>query len=77
MGIDQESVTADEKETDIRLRSADSKQQGTIELELGDERSGTTGARATMLMNSSSANSAKRSIAISCDRRRGGLQKRV
>jgi hypothetical protein len=39
--IDQESVTADEKETDIRLRSISSKQIGTIELKLGDERSGT------------------------------------
>ena len=38
--IDQESVTADEKETDIRFRSTGSKQQGTIELKLGDERSG-------------------------------------
>lgn len=36
--IDQESVTADEKETDIRLRSTGSKQQGTIELKLGDNR---------------------------------------
>jgi hypothetical protein len=39
--IDQESVTADEKETDIRFRSTGSKQQGIIELKLGDERSGT------------------------------------
>jgi hypothetical protein len=39
--IDQESVTADEKETDIRFRSTGSKQQGTIELKLGDARSGT------------------------------------
>ena len=39
--IDQESVTADEKETDIRFRSTGSKQQGTIELKLGDGRSGT------------------------------------
>jgi len=38
--IDQESVTADEKETDIRFRSIGSKQQGTIELKLGDQRSG-------------------------------------
>ena len=38
--IDQESVTAEEKETDIRFRSTGSKQQGTIELKLGDERSG-------------------------------------
>lgn len=39
--IDQESVTVDEKETDIRFRSTGSKQQGTIELKLGDERPGT------------------------------------
>jgi hypothetical protein len=34
-------VTADEKETDIRLRSTISKQQGTIELKIGDNRSAT------------------------------------
>ena len=39
--VDQESVTADEKETDIRLRSNSSNQIGTIELKLGDRRSGT------------------------------------
>ncbi len=39
--VDQESVTADEKETDIRLRSTGSKQQATIELKLGDNRSAT------------------------------------
>jgi len=39
--IDQEAVTADEKETDIRFRSTASAQQGTIELKLGDERTGT------------------------------------
>lgn len=39
--VDQEAVTADEKETDIRFRSTASAQQGTIELKLGDERSGT------------------------------------
>jgi hypothetical protein len=39
--IDQESVTADEMETDIRFRSTGSKQQGTIELKIGDGRSGT------------------------------------
>lgn len=38
--IDQESVTGDENETDIRFRSTGSKQQGTIELKLGDDRSG-------------------------------------
>jgi hypothetical protein len=37
--VDQEAVTADEKETDIRLRSK-SGQQGTIELKLADGRSG-------------------------------------
>ncbi len=39
--INQEAVTADEKETDIRFRSTASKQQGTIELKLGDKWSGT------------------------------------
>ncbi|MFC5556684.1 hypothetical protein [Methylobacterium iners] len=34
---DQEAVTADEKETDIRLRSINSGQQATIELKLGDQ----------------------------------------
>jgi hypothetical protein len=34
-------VTADEKETDIRMRSTSSKQIGTIELKLADERPGT------------------------------------
>lgn len=38
--LDQEAVTADEKETDIRLRSTISMQQAVIELKLGDERSG-------------------------------------
>ncbi|WP_440466169.1 hypothetical protein ACKI1H_20775 [Pseudomonas sp. YH-1] len=37
--VDQEAVTADEKETDIRLRSL-SGQQGTIELKLGENWSG-------------------------------------
>ncbi|MGC1780036.1 MAG: hypothetical protein WBB34_19040 [Xanthobacteraceae bacterium] len=37
----QESVTGDEKETDIRLRSTGSKYQATIELKLGDNRSAT------------------------------------
>jgi hypothetical protein len=39
--VDQESVTADEKETDIRLRSTGSKQQATIELKLSDNRGAT------------------------------------
>jgi len=38
--VDQEAVTADENETDIRLRSTISTQQATIELKLADERSG-------------------------------------
>jgi hypothetical protein len=38
--VDQEAVTADEKETDIRLRSTASTQQATIELKLGDDRPG-------------------------------------
>lgn len=38
--VDQEGVTADEKETDIRLRSAASDQQAVIELKLGDGRPG-------------------------------------
>ncbi|MDR6830797.1 hypothetical protein J2X48_002483 [Bosea sp. BE271] len=37
--VEQESVTADEKETDIRLKSAIPGQQGVIELKLGDDRS--------------------------------------
>ena len=38
--VDQEGATADEKETDIRLRTASTNQQAVIELKLGDERSG-------------------------------------
>lgn len=34
--VDQEAVTADEKETDIRLRVPSSGQQATIELKIGD-----------------------------------------
>jgi hypothetical protein len=36
--VDQESVTADEKETDIRLRSTVSKHEAIIELRLADNR---------------------------------------
>lgn len=36
--VDQEAVTADEKETDIRLRSVASTYQAVIELKLGDRR---------------------------------------
>ncbi|MFM9797853.1 NACHT domain-containing protein [Aeromonas dhakensis] len=39
--VDQEAVTADEKETDIRLRSILSKHEAVIELKLGDGRSAT------------------------------------
>jgi hypothetical protein len=38
--VDQEAVTADEKETDIRLRATVSDQQATVELKIGDGRSG-------------------------------------
>ena len=37
--VDQEAVTADEKETDIRLRSTVSDHEATIELKLADKRS--------------------------------------
>ena len=40
--IDQESVTADEKETDIRFRSKEPNVQGVIELKLGDKRRSAT-----------------------------------
>lgn len=36
--VDQEAVTADEKETDIRLRSTSSEHESVIELKLGDKR---------------------------------------
>ncbi|TXZ86212.1 ATP-binding protein [Vibrio cholerae] len=39
--VDQEAVTADEKETDIRLRSVFSKHEAVIELKLGDGRTAT------------------------------------
>lgn len=38
--VDQEAVTADEKETDIRLRVASSGQQATVELKIGENWSG-------------------------------------
>lgn len=38
--VDQEAVTADEKETDIRLRSTESNHEAIIELKLADGRSG-------------------------------------
>jgi hypothetical protein len=36
--VDQEAATADEKETDIRLRATASGQQGTIELKIGEKK---------------------------------------
>lgn len=36
--VDQEAATADEKETDIRLRATRSQQQATIELKIGEKR---------------------------------------
>ncbi|AHY08746.1 NACHT domain-containing protein [Serratia plymuthica] len=39
--VDQEAVTADEKETDIRLRSVSSNHEAVIELKLGDGRTAT------------------------------------
>lgn len=39
--VDQEAVTADEKETDIRLRSSLSRHQAVIELKLADNRTAT------------------------------------
>ncbi|WP_209007931.1 hypothetical protein [Roseibium litorale] len=39
--VDQEAVTADEKETDIRLRSVASLHEAVIELKLGDDRTAT------------------------------------
>lgn len=36
--VDQEAATADEKETDIRLRSSSSHQQAVIELKIGEKR---------------------------------------
>ena len=35
--VDQEAATADEKETDIRLRATASGRQGTIELKIGEK----------------------------------------
>jgi hypothetical protein len=35
--VDQEAATADEKETDIRMRATASPQQATIELKIGDK----------------------------------------
>lgn len=46
--VDQEGVTADEKETDIRLRSTTSDQQAVIELKMGDKRRSAADLRAAL-----------------------------
>jgi hypothetical protein len=46
--VDQEAATADEKETDIRLRSTSSSQQATIELKIGDKDRSGADLRATL-----------------------------
>jgi hypothetical protein len=46
--VDQEAVTADEKETDIRLRAASSAQQATIELKIGEKPRSAADLRATI-----------------------------
>ena len=46
--VDQEGVTADEKETDIRLRATGSKQQGTIELKIGEKKRSAAELRAAL-----------------------------
>lgn len=46
--VDQEAVTADEKETDIRLRAAASAQQATIELKIGEKPRSAADLRATI-----------------------------
>jgi hypothetical protein len=46
--VDQEGVTADEKETDIRLRAATSAQQATIELKIGEKPRSAADLRATI-----------------------------
>jgi hypothetical protein len=46
--VDQEAATADEKETDIRMRATASLQQATIELKIGDKSRTGAGLRATI-----------------------------
>ena len=43
--VDQEAVTADEKETDIRLRSVVSEHEAIIELKLANSRANSRSAR--------------------------------
>lgn len=46
--VDEESATADEKETDVRLRSTGSPHEAVIEIKLGDDRWSGTVLRATL-----------------------------
>lgn len=46
--VDQEAVTADEKETDIRLRSTGSDQEAVIELKIGEKPRSAADLRATI-----------------------------
>jgi hypothetical protein len=46
--VDQEAATADEKETDIRLRASASGQQETIELKIGDKERSAAELRSTL-----------------------------
>ncbi|MER8964648.1 hypothetical protein NKI25_02840 [Mesorhizobium sp. M0808] len=46
--VDQEAATADEKETDIRMRAAVSAQQATIELKIGEKPRSAAELRATI-----------------------------
>jgi len=46
--VDQEAATADEKETDIRMRATASAQQATIELKIGEKSRSAADLRATL-----------------------------
>ncbi len=46
--VDQESVTADQKETDIRLRSSGSRHQAVIELKIGEKERSARNLRAAL-----------------------------
>lgn len=46
--VDQEAATADEKETDIRLRATTSGQQGTTELKIGEKQRSAADLKATL-----------------------------
>lgn len=47
--VDQEAVTADEKETDIRLRSTGSDQEAVIELKIGEKPRSASDLRTTLM----------------------------